>query len=190
MCPGGVSVVLERPKPPSYNIVDGLLRHPLPSISLAVGSAKCRAAARRRRGIWCCPGPPSGWTGGRIVAAIQAWAQRTGGPPTARGRGFCAVSGTEVWRSVGGRNERRALPDTGRWGTRVMSQNVETIRQFFEAMSRLDPDAACSLASEGYESSIARSVSLGLVQRRVRGRDGLRGRIEELAEGWPIYEID
>jgi len=71
-----------------------------------------------------------------------------------------------------------------------MSQDVETIRQFFEAMSRLDPDAACSLASEGYESSIARSVSLGLVQRRVRGRDGLRGRIEELAEGWPIYEID
>jgi Homing endonuclease associated repeat len=30
------------------------------------------------------PGSPAWWTGDRIVAAIQAWAQRTGEPPTAR----------------------------------------------------------------------------------------------------------
>src|SRR5215211_1384162 len=57
-------------------------------------------------------------------------------------------------------------------------------------MSRLDPDAACALASEECESSVAQSVPIRLQPRERHGHEGLRRRIEEISEGWPSWHID
>jgi ketosteroid isomerase-like protein len=70
-----------------------------------------------------------------------------------------------------------------------VTEDGETARRLFEAIGRLDADAACALAAENYEHHVSPLIPIRLPAQVFKGHEGLRQLIAALAEGWPDFAM-